>query len=214
MDNLTVNIFAYPVLPYTLLTGLVFIYWLVAALGFLDIDVLDIESPDGDMDGDSLDALAGLLMKLGLNGVPLTLVVTFISLYGFIAVSVPSMFLEVFMVGNITKLVIGTPLLIAVTYVAIKLTSISIIPLRKFFKKMEVYTEKKLIGQACTVRTSKVTEKFGEATFNDGGAGLILKIRAPEERGFKNGDTVILLEYLEHEDAYRVVSEDDFKYGQ
>jgi hypothetical protein len=214
MDNLTVNIFAYPVLPYTLLTGLVFIYWLVAALGFLDIDVLDIESPDGDMDGDSLDALAGLLMKLGLNGVPLTLVVTFISLYGFIAVAVPSMFLEVFMVGNITKLVIGTPLLIAVTYVAIKLTSISIIPLRKFFKKMEVYTEKKLIGQACTVRTSKVTEKFGEATFNDGGAGLILKIRAPEERGFKNGDTVILLEYLEHEDAYRVVSEDDFKYGQ
>jgi hypothetical protein len=214
MDNLTVNIFAYPVLPYTLLTGLVFIYWLVAALGFLDIDVLDIESPDGDMDGDSLDALAGLLMKLGLNGVPLTLVVTFISLYGFIAVAVPSIFLEVFMVGNITKLVIGTPLLIAVTYVAIKLTSISIIPLRKFFKKMEVYTEKKLIGQACTVRTSKVTEKFGEATFNDGGAGLILKIRAPEERGFKNGDTVILLEYLEHEDAYRVVSEDDFKYGQ
>ena len=214
MDNLTVNILAYPVLPYTLLTGLVFIYWLVAALGFLDIDVLDIESPDGDLDGDSFDALAGLLMKLGLNGVPLTLVITFISLYGFIAVAVPSMFLEVFMVGNITKLLIGTPLLIAVTYVAIKLTSISIIPLRKFFKKMEVYTEKKLIGQVCTVRTSKVTQEFGEATFNDGGAGLILKIRAPEEKGFKNGDTVILLEYLEHDDAYRVVSEDDFKYGQ
>ena len=97
---------------------------------------------------------------------------------------------------------------------AIPATAKSIKPLKPIFKEAETYTEKRLIGQQCTVRTSRVSESFGEADFNDGGAGLILKIRAPESAGFKNGDTVILLEHIENEDAYRVISLDEFKYGQ
>jgi len=212
MDNLTVNIFAYPVLPYTLLAGAVVLYWLIAALGILDVEVFDIETPDVDVEG--LEGVAGLLMRLGLNGVPVTVVLTFIAFYGWGVISVSCLFAQPFIFGFVAELIIGTPILIAATYVAIKLTAISIIPLRKFFKRIEEYTEKKLIGQACVVRTSRVSENFGEALFDDGGAGLILKIRAPEDKEFKNGDTVILLEHLEHEGAYRVVSEDDFKYGQ
>lgn len=214
MDNLTVNILAYPVLPYTMLVALVLLYWLIAAMGFLDIDAFDMDNPDLDADAESLEGLAGLLMRLGLNGVPVTIVLTFLGLYGWITISISSVFAGVFMVGFLTKLVIGTPILLAATWVAIKLTAITIIPMRRFFKRIDVYTEKKLIGQACVIRTSRVSESFGEAVFDDGGAGLILKVRAPEEKKFKNGDTVILLEHLEHEDAYRVVSEDDFKYGQ
>ena len=214
MDNLTVNILAYPVLPYTMLVALVLLYWLIAAMGFLDIDALDMDNPDLDADTDSMEGLTGLLIRLGLNGVPITIVLTFLALYGWITISISCVFAGIFMVGFLTKLVIGTPILLAATYVAIKLTAITIIPMRRFFKRIDVYTETKLIGQACVIRTSRVSESFGEALFDDGGAGLILKVRAPEEKGFKNGDTVILLEHLEHEDAYRIVSEDDFKYGQ
>ena len=211
MDNLTVNILAYPVLPYTLLVAVVALYWLIAAFGIFEVDSLDV---DIDADLDAAQGLTGLLMKLGLNGVPLTIVVTFISIYGWIVIAVPCQFAEFFMIGFVSKLLIGTPIFIAGTYVAVKLTVLSIKPLRKFFKRAEEYTEKKLVGQICVVRTTKVTESFGEASFDDGGAGLILRIRAPEEKGFKNGDKVVLFEHLEHEGVYRVVSEDEFKYGQ
>lgn len=211
MDNLTVNILAYPVLPYTMLFGIVLLYWLVAALGMVEVDAFDIDTPD--LDGEGVEGIAGLLIRLGLNGVPLTVAVTFIAFYGWGIIATVCLFWGVFINGFMMELLLGTPILLAVTYVAIKLTAISIRPLRKFFRRVEQYTEKKLIGQACVIRTSKVTENFGEALFDDGGAGLILKVRAPEGKGFKNGDKVILLEHLEHKDAYRVISEDEFKYG-
>lgn len=214
MDNLTVNILAYPVLPYTMLFALVLLYWLVAALGLVDVDAFDIEAPDLDIDGEGVEGIAGLLIRLGLNGVPLTVAITFVAFYGWGLIATVCLLWGGFIEGFWMELLVGTPILLAATYVAIKLTSISIIPLRRFFQRVEQYTEKKLIGQPCVVRTSKVTGTFGEANFDDGGAGLILKVRAPEEKGFKKGDTVILLEHLVHEDAYRVISEDDFKYGQ
>ena len=214
MENLTVDILAYPVLPYTMLFALVLLYWLIAALGLVDIEAFDIETPELDIDGEGVEGFAGLLVRLGLNGVPLTVAITFIAFYGWGLIAIVCLFWGVFINGFLMELLLGTPILLAVTYVAIRLTAVSIRPLRKFFKRVEQYTEKRLIGQPCVIRTSKVTESFGEANFDDGGAGLILKVRAPEEKGFKNGDTVILLEHLEHEDAYRVISEDEFKYGQ
>ena len=45
----------------------------------------------------------------------------------------------------------------------------------------------------------------------DGGAGLILKVRADEALGLKRGDRVVLLEYLEAQHAYRVITEDEFR---
>jgi hypothetical protein len=213
MENLVVDVLAYPVLPFTLLVGLVVLYWVIAATGFLGVDTLDVDTPDLDVDAEGLEGFAGLLMKLGLNGVPVTIVVTVLSLIGWFLVCLISVFTSPFIIGFITEVVIGTPVLIAALYLSIKFTAVAIIPLRKFFKSVDVHTEKTLLGQTCIVRTTKVNETFGEATYNDGGAGLILKVRAPEEKGFKHGDKVVLLEHLEHEDAYRVVSEDEFKYG-
>ncbi|MGC3048282.1 hypothetical protein ACPTGU_30655, partial [Pseudomonas aeruginosa] len=51
----------------------------------------------------------------------------------------------------------------------------------------------------------RVSLELGVALLEDGGAGLILKGRAEEIEGFKRGDPVVLLEYLEAEHAYRVV---------
>jgi hypothetical protein len=45
----------------------------------------------------------------------------------------------------------------------------------------------------------------------DGGAGLILRVRADEALGFKRGDRVVLLEYLAAEHAYRVITEEEFR---
>ena len=99
MDNLTVNILAYPVLPYTMLLALVSLYWLTAALGLVDIEIFDLDGSDLDADGDSLEGLTGLLARLGLNGVPITVVVTLIALYGWAIISTVCLFWGVFIQG-------------------------------------------------------------------------------------------------------------------
>jgi hypothetical protein len=51
---------------------------------------------------------------------------------------------------------------------------------------------------------------FGEATVEDGGAGLIVKVRAFKDEVFARGDKVVLLEYIEAENIYKVISEQEF----
>ena len=68
-----------------------------------------------------------------------------------------------------------------------------------------------MLGQTAVVRSGRVTLSHGEALLENGGAGLILRVRADEACGFKRGDRVVLLEYLEAEHAYRVITEDEFK---
>ena len=83
--------------------------------------------------------------------------------------------------------------------------------LRPLFRKLGDTGNRSLLGQCVKVRTAKVTAAFGEATLEDGGAGLILRIRADEALGFKRGDSLVLIEYLNNQNAYRVVSEQAFK---
>jgi len=72
--------------------------------------------------------------------------------------------------------------------------------------------EKFIIGQTALVRTSRVDDNFGEAVLEDGGAGLILKVRATGSEKFKAGDKVVIFEKIDIENnVYRVISEDDFK---
>jgi len=68
-----------------------------------------------------------------------------------------------------------------------------------------------VLGQTAVVRSGRVTLEHGEAVLENGGAGLILRVRADEARAFKRGDRVVLLEYLEAQHAYRVITEDEFR---
>ena len=62
------------------------------------------------------------------------------------------------------------------------------------------------------MRTLSVTDKHGEVELNDGGAGLILKIRSDINDGLlKQGDRVMLVEYLEAANTYRVAVVEDKK---
>ena len=71
-------------------------------------------------------------------------------------------------------------------------------------------TVKNLLGQTAIVRTLRVDEGFGEVNLEDGGAGLILKVRSLNGESFKKGDRVVLLEYMVEQHTYRVISEKEF----
>ena len=88
MDPFYQNISSFPTAIFTFLLAVTTLYWLAAVLGFVDLDFLDFELPEGDgLAGDSQghstpDVLAGLMLRFGLQGVPVTVIVSFISLFG------------------------------------------------------------------------------------------------------------------------------------
>ncbi len=217
MDPFYQNISSFPTAVFTLILIVCLLYWLVAILGFIEIDFLDMDigahdHSDIDMQHDltSVDVLAGLLLRFGLYGVPITIIISFIALFGWFFCYYIVHYLFGFIADGLLHFLAGIPVLFVAFYVAVLITAQLIRPLRPLFKKAEQETLKKILGQTAIVRTSRVDKEFGEAILEDGGAGLILKVRSSGDETFKKGDVIVLLEYLEENNTYRVISEQDF----
>ncbi|WP_439887763.1 hypothetical protein ACSX1C_00460 [Pseudomonas sp. MBLB4123] len=210
MENFLLASFAFPTVIFSFLLCVAVLYWCVAALGILEVDLLDIEA-DSTLDSVQPEGLAGLLLRLGLNGVPVTLVLTLLFFFAWMA----SYFVELLLLRHLPLGVLRYPLGLLMAFaalvVAVPVSAALCRPLRPLFRKLEATSSKSVLGQTAVVRSGRVTPSQGEALLEDGGAGLILRVRAEEARGFKRGDRVVLLEYLEGEHAYRVITEDEFK---
>jgi hypothetical protein len=213
------NIASFPTVVFTFFLGVTLLYWLVAVLGLIDIEVLDFDMPDAegqlDINPDtglsSPDVLAGLMLRFGLQGVPVTVIISFISLFGWLLSYYGAHFLLGFAPDGLPRFLLGIPVLAVALFLAVMLTAQVIKPLRRFFRKAQQQTVRHLLGQTAIVRTSRVDNDFGEATLEDGGAGLILKVRSAGSETFRKGDRVVLLEHRPEENVYRVISEDEFK---
>ena len=216
MNEFLLTIVSFPTVFFTILLGVMVLYWLCAAFGLVDIEVLDMDLPDVDgqvhahAEHTFAETFAGILLRLGLNGVPVTIIITFIALIGWL-ISYYLSYFEWFLFGyNWVRYVVGIPIIIFSLYLAVLVTAQLIKPLRKVFAKTDQYVEKKILGQVAIVRSSKVDATSGEANFDYGGAGLIVKVRALGEQHFVRGDRVVLLEYLVEQHVYRVISENEF----
>lgn len=216
MNDFLLTIFSFPTVIYTALLGIAVLYWLCAAMGLLELEVLDVDLPDVDgqlhvhAEHSFAETFSGILLRLGLNGVPVTIVITFIAIVGWF-ISYYLSYFELILIGHgWLRFVIGIPIFLVSFYLAILVTAQLIKPLRKLFAKTEQFLEKKIIGQTAIVRSSKVDSSSGEANFDDGGAGLIVKVRAIGDQQFARGDRVVLLEYIAESHIYRVISEREF----
>jgi hypothetical protein len=209
---------AFPTAIFTFLLGVAILYWLCAMLGFVELDMLDVDIPD--LDGQMVlnshqhhsfgESFAGLLMRFGLNGAPVTIVISLIALFGWITSYYPSYLLYSLFGHNFVHFIVGIPIFIFALYVAVIITARCLKPMRILFAKAEQETIKRVLGQVAIVRSSRVDRLFGEASFDDGGAGLIIKVRAIDDQLFKRGDRVVLLEFVAQENIYKVISEQDF----
>lgn len=198
---------SFPTVLFSFLLCLAIVYWAIVALGLVEVDLLDVEA-DSLLAG---DGVAALLSKLKLNGVPVTLVLSLL----FAGSWFLSYFAELLVLSHLPLGLLRYPLGLVVAVVALGLSlpvaALICSPLRPMFHKAEAVTSKSVLGQTAMVRSGRVTLAHGEAVLEDGGAGLILKVRADEALGLKRGDRVVLLEYLEAQHAYRVITEDEFR---
>jgi membrane protein implicated in regulation of membrane protease activity len=213
---------SFPTAIFTFLVGLSMLFWLSSFLGLIDLDALDIDVPELDSpmvlnsgEGASFgEMLAGLFTRFGLNGVPITIVFSLVSVIGWVISYYCALIVFNIFGDGVIAFLLGVPILIFVFYLSVMMTAFLIRPLRKFFSKISQQTDKRVLGQVAVVRSTRVDNGFGEVLFDDGGAGLILKARTTSEQVFKKGERVVLLEYLAAENQYRVVSEEEFLTGE
>ena len=196
----------YPTIVFTGLVMFVTLYWMVSLLGMADMDTVDIGDASGE--GSNLTSsgfVSGLLLKFGLYGVPLIVILSLISLIGWLLSYLYTSFLHQNFDSGILYYLFGTGALIFVLVISMWLTGIIISPIRNKIAKIPRRNAASNIGKIAVVRTLSVTDKHGEVELNDGGAGLILKIRSDINDGsLKQGDRVMLVEYLEAANTYRV----------
>lgn len=207
------NISLYPTIIFTGLVMFVTLYWVVSLLGLADMDSVDLGDVGGEADVSNLSStgfFTGLMFKFGLYGVPLIIILSLISLIGWLLSYLYTSFLHQNVDSGILYYVFGTGALVFVLVISMWLTGLIISPIRKNIAKIPKRNASSNIGKIAVVRTLSVTDKHGEAVLNDGGAGMILKIRSDmSDNQLKQGDKVVLVAYLDDANTYRVTPVED-----
>ncbi len=190
----------YPTLAWSIVLGGLLLFWLVAVIGILGLDALDIDLCDGEA--------GGMISRLGLDGLPSLLV---LSVLAFFAWAI-TYFVHLFLLGPLPDLLrygLGTGVLLLSPVPAILLTAFVLRPLRRFVLRLRPAPQDSLAGRVAVVRTPTVDAHQGMADLDDGGAGLILQVRHDGDAAIARGDRVVLLEHDARSNTWRVLAERD-----
>jgi hypothetical protein len=209
MTDFLVTALTFPTLIYSILLALCVVYWALAAFGLFDADVVD-GLFDGDTDGADAPDVAGILAKLGMAGVPMMLVLTVLVFFAWAATYFVHL-LVLQHLPNVLRYLAGGVVAVFALVPGLLVASLVLRPLRRFLVRLRPPMAPSILGRTAIVSTPAVSSDYGMATVDDGGAGLILQVRHADPERFKRGDRVVLVEFLEGQHAYRVVSEQQFQ---
>ncbi len=208
---------AYPTVIWTVVLCFMMLYWLLVAGGALDAEALGAADSAAEAAGAvaseaaahgvaehaGLGDAAGLLSRLGLRKVPLTVTATAIALINFVGCHVALRF-----TGPVGTF-IGVALLVGVFVASVPLGGVLVRPLRPLFHVHAAPSRLALVGKVGEVCTGRVDEGFGQARVDDGGAGLIIEIRATGNTALKRGDRALLLSWDPVREAFEAERYDD-----
>lgn len=191
-------------LPFTILLGVVILFWLLTVVGFLSMDSLD---PDLDLNGDDFDGNLGdlpaaMLRVVNAGMVPLTVVLSILILMMWIGSMIlnyyfnPShsgwlaagLFLAVFVIGVIATKLITQPL----------------VPLMRRLKEAE--NAAPVIGEVGVVRSIQLDSTYGQVEVErpDGASALLNARLGPDSEPIFRGTTVAIISCDEATGVYLV----------
>lgn len=241
MHEVLVLALSFPSVVYTVLLGVVLIYWAFVMVGVIHIgegsegaldghvdgatkglmegaveqlhgghvDVGDIGGGHGDGDFGDVDvdesgsALAAIMSALHLRSVPATVILSLIITFAWLC-SVVSMQVVTRLLPELTGPLLSVGVLLASFVLALPFTSIAARPLAHVFAPKRAPVKSDFIGRTCTVRTGSVSNKFGEATLQDGGAGLVLRVRVEDGKQLGRGEQALIVDYDAERETYLV----------
>ncbi|GMR24144.1 MAG: hypothetical protein BMS9Abin37_2650 [Acidobacteriota bacterium] len=146
-----------------------------------------VDAAEGDHGG----LLAGLLNAMGVRGVPITIVGTFLIFWAWILSYLSTRFL-----GPLgATVIVGLAIVVTSSFGALFMAAISSRPFRKLFVTQQAQRRASLVGKMCTVLSARVDGDFGRAEIEDGGAGFVAEVRCPQDNGLIRGAQALVYRY-------------------
>ena len=217
MTEFLTTALTFPTLLYSILLAFCVVYWLLAATGLVDSDTIHglLHHHDG-LDGmhthhhhETATDSTGMIARLGLSGVPFMLILSVLAFFGWLITYFAQLLFLQFLPDPL-RMLVGIGVLVAALLPGLLLTSLLLRPVARLIMKLRPPVPPSVLGKAGNVISPQVTEREGRAEFDDGGAGLILQVRAKPPATFARGDRVVLLEHDAAANTYLVISESQF----
>ena len=164
---------------------------LMPLMPLMPLIAADAADSSDTSDGACQGALSGLLNMMGVRGVPITVVTSFVLLWAWVISMVGTKLLgaaaATFLVGGF---VAGTSVLGSLV-----LAAISARPFRKVFVTPAAPSRVSLVGKMCIVTSAKVDDKFGRAEIEDGATGFVAEVRCPQDNQLTRGQKALVYRY-------------------
>ncbi len=103
----------------------------------------------------------------------------------------------------------GTLVVLGSLVVSLPLTSVLVRPLGRVLKVEKPTSKGAIIGQIVKIDTTRVDAGFGSGKVEDGGAGLIIRVRCDTDNRLSRGSKALVVSYDPKRDAYEVTPVDD-----
>jgi hypothetical protein len=171
-------------------------------------DAGDLADGGDGHDVGSHGAIAGLLNSLRLRSAPATVVLSVIIVFAWLLSIFGMQAAAAYLPPAISGIARFAVFLLA-PLAALPFTSLVIRPLAPIFAAPHAAKSADLVGKVCTVRTGTVTDRFGEALLEDGGAGLVVRVRIDTGDTVKRGDQVVITSYDDERQEFTVAPMDN-----
>jgi len=190
-------------LPASVILLLAMLYWLLAVVSGLGLDLFDFDLDlNGEPDLSSSLSVGWVVLRfLNIGRVPLVVWCSaFAVMFWLVTLLLdrladdPELRMSIFYAAQYTirNLVLGVLLTKIVTH-----------PLRDRFEPVESNRAEDLIGRPCQITTSQVTQAFGQAQVPTGAAPLILNVRV-KQTPLAKGEPAILVDFDSEKNVYFV----------
>lgn len=185
-------------LTFTILLGVVVLYWLLVALGAMGLDFgADIEV-EGDADA---TWTSGILKFINIGEVPVTVVLSFLILFGWVL----SIIANSYFTGGSTLL--GLAAVVPILLLSAVATRFCTMPFKPLLRALSKDGEEHLpiVGRTCQITTTEANAQFGQAQIDTKGAPILINVRIAEGEALPRGSTVLVVRQDSDKDVYYVV---------
>jgi len=212
---------SFPAVVYTVLLAVSLLYWLFVMVGAAHVNLLGDGAAeaavDAGLDGVAKGALegatkgvlehtldtdvdvpgggaSGIIAALKLRSAPATVVLSLVILFAWVLTMLGVQASEA-LLGRV-PFVVAVGLFVAAPVLALFPTSLLVRPLARIFTPHGATKHEALVGKVCTIRTGTVTERFGEALLDDGGAGVVVRVRVDDAgETLARGEQAVIVAY-------------------
>jgi hypothetical protein len=189
-------------LPASVLLCAAMVYWSFMILVGLDLDLFDFDLDfDSQPDFESAASLGLVVLRfLNIGRVPIMIWGSVFTITFWLTSTLMDRFLDQGLFEDPTQRwqwMYVLQFCVRNLAISVVLTKAFTHPLRDKFDAPEPNKIRDLIGTTCVIKTSEVTEKFGQAEYKTDAAPLLLNVRVADakDRSLAKGDTAVIVDF-------------------